>query len=277
MVGSILLLQARLLPTDAKQNVSGCIKAEAKYTDAAAMTRAVLVDLPDITYTNQSWHPNVGTLLETAESASFWKLHGFRNFAKSAALAARVPSERTNYLGRWKAEASDEYVRTSKQIILEIQHLIADQASRNPAFLDEDDTLANLSQSLTEIGLGTDAIPNQLQKRRVHRQDLQELNLIPTLQAEEATSEAAPPVLETAAELESDSDAAPMQTEDFWASGTKHRKDIKLHILGSCPSTPGINVKDFVWAATPQDVNWTTLCKKCGKGIPAPGGNAKSP
>ena len=68
-----------------------------------------------------------------------------------------------------------------------------------------------------------------------------------------------------------------MQTEDFWASGTKHRKDIKLHIYGSCPSTPGINVKDFIWAATPQDVKWTTLCKKCWKGIPAPGETPRAP
>ena len=57
---------------------------------------------------------------------------------------------------------------------------------------------------------------------------------------------------------------------DFWASMSKKRKVAKLHRTGSCHFFPMINVQDFTFGNSPDDLQWTSLCKTCWKGIPGP-------
>ena len=262
------------------RELTGCVHSEAKYTDATAMARAVLSDAPAVIHYQAEWRIAEGTLLDSAEAASFWRLHGYRNFLKSAALAAGEGSDRTTYLGRWKAEASDEYTRTSRQIIIEIQNSVASKAATTPDFLDESDTLSELEAALLEAGRPEDHVQQQIAKlktpARGYREETpfniferQPIEDAPPEQAEDEQAEDEAdnmaPLIATLTEDEAD-DTAIM--EDYWVSQDK--RGGKLHITGGCPSFPGQNVKNYEWAATPSEVKWTTLCKKCWKGVPEP-------
>ena len=194
---------------------------------------------------------------------------------KSAALAAGEGSDRTTYLGRWKAEASDEYTRTSRQIITEIQNTVAAKAASRPDFLDESDTLGDLGASLEESGIPEDRVAEQIAKLKVQRQGY-------NAEAPFNVFQDQLPIAETQPEQEDEeckvymqqptTDDEPEETqslmEDYWVSVGK--RGGKLHVTGGCPSFPGQNVKNYEWAAAPSEVKWASLCKKCWKGVPGP-------
>ena len=239
------------------------------------MARAVLADLPLVRHSQGNWHCQDDMLLNSAEAASFWKLHGYRNFLKSAALAAGEGTDRTKYLGRWQAESSDEYTRTSRQIITEIQNSVATKAAGKPNFLDESDTLTDLRATLLEAGLLEEGVAEQILKLKLQPaggNDEAPFNVFVPLPVEDQLPESEEPA-EVRAHLEQPSsedepEMAESIVEDYWVSDDK--RGGKLHITGKCPSFPGQNVKNFEWAPTPGEVKWASLCKKCWKGVPGP-------
>ena len=255
------------------RNLNGCVKAEARYTDAAALVRALLVELPLVTFAAGKWRKCEGSLLTSAEAATFWRLHGIRNFVKSAALAAGETSDRTNYLGRWKAEASDEYVRTSRQIIHEVQDKVAHKLATAPWFLDESGTLQDLASCLQEAGYVDAFVGTQLLSLKVQRQGFDAaapFNAFGPMPLENVQPEASEDRVEPKAMAEpatSDEEPLdPLTMEDYWISEDK--RGGKLHITGGCPHFPGRNVKAYSWVSSPEAVKWTSYCKKCWKDVP---------
>jgi hypothetical protein len=268
-------------------DLSGCIHSEARYTDAAAIARAVLADLPRVSYDNllSRWRRDEGgqNLLLTAEAVSFWKLHGMRNFLKSAALSAGIASDRTNFLGRWKAQSSDEYVRTSRQIILETQRIVAQKAANNPTFLDEEDVIHDLLESLRRSGRSEAEIRDQKEllittatkgpfdignvpEAAPENEIDSELPVSEFLENEDSRRD--DPELQQASA--SSADEIDKEWHEYWTSTSSKRKEAKLHITGFCSFNPGTNVKEYAWADSPEEATWSSLCSRCWKGIPEP-------
>ena len=91
------------------------------------------------------WEPTTKTWLSSDQSALFqlpgaalfWGEHSYRNWLPSVAATLGYSKTQRDYLGRWAAEESNEYVRTSQQIIQTLQQEIADKLRGNPFIVDE--------------------------------------------------------------------------------------------------------------------------------------------
>ena len=136
-----------------RSDLSGCVKREATYTDMAALCRTLLIDLQEVMWDAGTWTQLDSPLFTTSDAVSFWKLHGLRNFLKSLSLLLDVPPWKSDYLGRWKASSSDEYIRTAKQVTLGLQTQIALEIRKCPFRVDESSTMDDLANFLRQAGL----------------------------------------------------------------------------------------------------------------------------
>ena len=66
-----------------------------------------------------------GSTLMHAEATTFWREHGDRAQMVSWAACCGVDRPAREALGRWKAGSSDEYIRTSRTLVLQAQATIA--------------------------------------------------------------------------------------------------------------------------------------------------------
>ena len=128
-------------------DLEGWILREARYTDAAAMSRAILVRLLD---------DHGAPLLSVPGAEVFWTEQGDR--ATLISLAARVPHINAAWLdelGRWSAKMSSTYIRTHMTRVDFIQRAVADKVCESGDKLDalgEDDLLTRGAGFLCKQG-----------------------------------------------------------------------------------------------------------------------------
>ena len=58
------------------------------------------------------------------DAASFYSEHGDRSWLSSVAAEMGIPKHEGDYLGRWSASGSDEYVRFMQAVCFKVQHEI---------------------------------------------------------------------------------------------------------------------------------------------------------
>ena len=142
----------------------------AKYADAAVYTQLLFSKLrvPVLDRLQQRWVLSAEPLL-VPTSGRFWTEHSERNWTTSIAAVLEVPESDRRRLGRWRAEASEDYVQTTKAIVHRIQRTAAARIRstmyRND-FLDEEELLAEFGLHLTARGHSKLVVEGQLDRLR---------------------------------------------------------------------------------------------------------------
>lgn len=126
-------------------DLSGDIPRPAVYIEAAAASRALADRLKD---------PRGDSLLFMG-GGSFWTGHSERNGLPSAAAALNKGRDVQEQLGRWKAEASEAYIRTTR-LVAETSQTAFAMNVRNGAgmkdWLDEEAIFNNLRGYTRNLG-----------------------------------------------------------------------------------------------------------------------------
>ena len=102
-----------------------------------------------------------------------WTEHSDRNWVLNAARALGFNKEWTDCLGRWRAGASDEYVRNSRLRVWHMQTTIANairQGRGGPDLFDEEAVLDSLREFMTKRGADEDAVRWQTDRLRFFSQ-----------------------------------------------------------------------------------------------------------
>lgn len=112
------------------------------YSYCSALTRQLHLTLR-VPVRNESghWEESEGQLI-MAPSQLFWQQHSPRHFAPSVSAVLRAPADQRSFLGRWginNPKQSNDYVLTSRQVILDLQALILKGISVGPSTYDEED------------------------------------------------------------------------------------------------------------------------------------------
>ena len=116
----------------------------------------LLSDLPVPRKTNGGWELNRSILLLPDGLESFFSGHSPRNFLTSVAAVVGFSKDERAYLGRWSMGmvSSEEYVRTSRQIVFKIQKEVNRalvEGAPNPYL--EDETIDRLLQAAESRGM----------------------------------------------------------------------------------------------------------------------------
>lgn len=104
-----------------------------------------------------------GTPLLLCGAGGFWTEHSERNAMPSAAAALREGRDVQERLGRWKAGASESYVRTTRLIVERFQSELAQRirgGEGGPDFLDEESILGEMRVYAQGLGYSGDDLEN---------------------------------------------------------------------------------------------------------------------
>ena len=235
---------------------------EAKYSDGAAMSSAILRALKDST----------GQPLLAPEAITFWSEHSERACLPSWTVPClSFPQEWVDILGKRGAKRSESYVRTAFLRMRKIQEAIAvlvrSAAADTTDVLDESDLLEELTVHLERSGL--DATDIMLQGDRL-------------LQFKEAaiTPGEVPTDIATLSNSDSDeSGSSPASSSSSSASSSKltslpalgihvvaiYRKVRRLHKIGACYRKPGLDFANYevLSADIPDPPCYNRVCKDC--------------
>ena len=131
-------LRDHLLPLP-NHDFSGCRRRPANYVEMAALFLRLylLLTVPEWDEGKQSWQSSK-VLLLVRLLAGFFSLHSPRNWLVSWAAVFGIGPERRKYCGRWAVIATDEYCRTAKEMVHEVQETVAQALrSRDHRFTEE--------------------------------------------------------------------------------------------------------------------------------------------
>ena len=78
-----------------------------------------------------------------------------------------MAKDQTEFVGRWRATASDEYVRTARAAVYKIQRLVTDAAAVRPEAFEEEEARLGLTQYLRERGVAEQDISAQLLRLQI--------------------------------------------------------------------------------------------------------------
>ena len=142
----------------------------ATYADAVAYTRALYGEL----YFTEFYRDAKNNLCARAGDAKMFREellppsteHAERNWAASVAAALGISKSRRNYLGRWIAEQSDDYLRTAREVVGTIQTEIAEAVRQGHHRHQEDEILGRMSEHLAKLGVDDYKIDEQRERER---------------------------------------------------------------------------------------------------------------
>ena len=140
------LVRDYLVPSPS-EDLDGVKQVMAEYTDMAAISRKVLGQLKELVSSEGQWVEGPEDLL-TQAATFFWTEHSERNFVNGMAACLRIPKEQRDYLGRWMPEQSDDYLRTARAVIGEIQTRVAKAIRDGDDRLDESESSNSLAEFL---------------------------------------------------------------------------------------------------------------------------------
>ena len=254
-----------LLPLPADGGFAAASRRRALYSDSAAFSQSLWASLVDAE----------GEPLLPHGAGSFFTEHSDRAGLDSWAASLGVGSSERAFLGRWRASGStDSYVRTALRVVENVQLLTASRAQESldygPDFFGEEELLTGMRKHLVARGwslASAEALESRLQ---VANYSLNPQALLPDLSkdwsltdwaaepaapetvtiSEEIVAVMPPPApdaeLKAAFEKALEADRAPPATvQGYVVSITRGGRHRKLHHVGSCRFTPGVDDKDF--------------------------------
>lgn len=123
------------------QDFQGFVSGMLDYAYCAALTRKLLLSLKLPVRTAGVWGETVHSII-LHPAQMFWSLHSPRHLMPSISAVLRVPADRRNFLGRWgvnSPQQNNDYVLTSRQIVLDVQGEVLKGISQGPSTYDEED------------------------------------------------------------------------------------------------------------------------------------------
>jgi hypothetical protein len=256
-------------------DLSDVVAAEARYTDACAMSRAVLGRLK-----TSSGEP----LLVDPASAKFWTEHSERATLPSwCATIPKFPGDWIDVLGRWGASCGESYVRTHKRRVSVMQEAAVEVAHQGNSWVQFSEERLFLKFAEHLEGAGMDQA--DLKRQRTRLQYV--ARVPPTDQAHgdrespaneaESGGEGAESVKFTVTtEPFSDDEAPDLLVTDpapnpepqlgYYIISIRQGSRIRtLHLLGSCHRTPGQGYSNWevMGEDRPPPETYTQVCKQC--------------
>ena len=251
----------------------GLLPHEARYTDAAAMTRMLITSF-NCGLETSSLAQRGGLLLPV--TASFWTEHSGRATLPSwAACVGSFPSDWVNYLGRWAVEKSDTYVRTHRLRVKKIQEEVAacirGLADAGKA-LDEDPLFADLARHLRVKGMEESGIANQVELVRLWFTCSRPLIGNPSpndASGDASAAQEVDPADSSDVPLPATMEDPGFKIEDYLGcyvvSIGSRPGSRRLHQVGSCHLVPGIDYKSFeiLGHECPSPELYKDFCRRC--------------
>ena len=145
---------------------------EPSYTDHSIVSRYLLSEVMGVDFHDDEVNEGWVVAVERDEKAllpgvqRFWSEHSDRCTIPTWAKTLGVSKEDRDRLGRWRPSESEEYVRTSKTIVLRVHTQLAETVRKSPGVdrVGEHETLENLGKWLTEQGLTAEEVKAQVEK-----------------------------------------------------------------------------------------------------------------
>ncbi|CAE8598861.1 unnamed protein product [Polarella glacialis] len=214
---------------------------------------------------------------------SFWSGHSDRPTLASWAATLGHPKEHIDAVGRWSPAGSDEYIRTSKAIILQLQGAVARsiREAGGEDILGEDFLLQELEAFLLQRGMGPALVEGQLKALRCWREIARGGEEEEDRQSNDGeVALAGVPAVELP-------EASSLPDGTWIVSVGKNGRSMTLHLLGNCWRRPGIHFK--LYTILPGDAagdrlqptgDYSKVCRDCfpqtGKGKVSSGSEGSS-
>ena len=256
-------------------NLDGFRNSMVRYGDAMSMSRALLRELKAPVRSGGV----LEELIVTDEAGGFWSEHSERVTMASWAAAAGTRQDIIKRWGRWRPSVDEEYVKTTKLLVMEAQGQVAGTMKRagwSKDLVGDEDVLQQLADRLKERGVEGAVVRKQLRRLRFPQKSQQETmrgaadHQVRSVQLEKDKGE------EEAQEKEAEWDMEEFEagaldpiTEVpngvFVMSLVGRSRKRTLHQVGACYRKPGLDYRDFVviGESRPELVAGERLCCTC--------------
>ena len=203
-----------------------------------------------------SYSIEAGNLLDPGVQ-KFWTEHSDRCTLPTWSKNLGVIKEDRDRLGRWKPSESDEYVRSSRDIVLKTQKLVADSIKKD---FDVDVVGESSTFDVLSVWLKDNGVSEELSQLQIRRLSLSS--------GGEAVS------AEVVQDFPSDIEEEPLEqvgNGQLVVSLERGRNPQTLHCVGRCWRVPGLHYKSYMFIdkeeATNPDprymVPFDRICKDC--------------
>ena len=242
---------------------SGVRQTMADYPQTVALTKSVWRMLRMPVKLDDQWALAEDFLFDAEESLRFWSEHSERNWLISLLASLGVPREQRDFVGRWHAaSSSDEYIRTAKQIVLQLQKAAVRGLAENAELCRAgvDDLLDFLQSQGYADGM------RQAQEQKLL---LTLTEIAAPLQPDNVASALSDPPLP--AIPEADAAACPPADEDapYYISVVGKRRFRRLHRKGGCGTVPG-GLREMIPLQHLRGAEYDFACKHCWRRGKAP-------
>ena len=190
-----------------------------------------------------------------------WTEHSERCWLTSCAALLGVSRERREFLGRWRVFSSgDEYVRTARSVVTQLQREVVIGVLANSADGVRDIGLSELESYLQQCGEDVGVIAEQLRLLQPGKQVLP-----PPISPAEDDCSVPPPAAVPADHQVSDKQAVD-ESFKYFVCITKNRRLRRLHRWGKCSAKPGSTITAFEGYNDLQGVHFDYACRHCWSG-----------
>ena len=238
------------------EDLCSAVPKPVDWAAASAIGRALLLELRTVVFVGGCWVQGPVQMFGCRQAVLHFSEHGDRNWARSMAALFGVPKTEGDYLGRWMPEQSDDYNRAAKQVVHRVQGIIVEACKRDPGGVDEDLGKLELRAFLEKRGVRAADVSLQLENLSVFtplgvgrlRGDLHDEGSDPDFDGFGPGS-----VAEECEET----------LKGFYISYTLKKKFARLHRVGGCHRTPGVDVHDYQYLDDIHEAEWDDFCKQC--------------
>ena len=255
------------------EGLEGFRSSMVRYGDAMAMSRTLLMDLKAPLKSGGE----MGPVVLSNETGSFWSEHSERVTMASWAGAVGIQQEVIKRWGRWRPSVDEEYVKTSQILVMKAQAEVARRMKTEGFKRDlvgEEEVIAQVEQRLVERGVAEELIRKQSKRFRFYRMAYRE-NMGGAVEA------AGMPDEEVVQTSPAGSEVDPLDFEEMEAAeetplsvvgmGTfvmsivGRSKRRTLHQVGGCYRIPGVDYRDYVVIGDtrPALIEGEKLCGTC--------------
>jgi hypothetical protein len=232
---------------------------EPSYIQHCTSSRRLLADTFDVVFNSEA-EEGWGSLGSSTEclllpgAQNFWTGHSSRATLATWAACIKITKDRRDHIGRWKPSESDEYVRTSRDIVWAVQKDVA-EAIKNAGDSDvcfEAEVLDELHKHSMNLGIPESKCDAMIQGIVVSRGLVQQTHMSLSLHEVSAPAPSTPPP-------DSDCHGSPdvdkpeegpdevLLGKGAWVVSCKRSGAAEtLHQVGNCWRRPGIHYKRFV-------------------------------
>jgi hypothetical protein len=125
----------------------------AEYADMAIMSQLLFGELgaPHYSYKSEEWSLMDSQPLLGNHGAKFYTEHSERNFVNSHAAVLGFSKTKRDYLGRWQPQQSDDYLRTAREVVNQIQRQVAQAIRAGDSRISEETPMTALEDVLKDF------------------------------------------------------------------------------------------------------------------------------